>query len=384
MTYRYSYLGPRGTFTEAAVRALSGDTEPDALPCGSIQGTLDAVRASRAQLGVVPIESSVEGAVTATLDELAVGTELVISAEVLVPVEFALLARPGSSLADIRRVGGHPVAQPQCRNWLAANLPQADWLPAASNSDAARQVAEGALDAALAGVFAAELYGLVPLATGVHDRDDAVTRFVAVRLPGELPDPSGADKTSVVAFLMDDHPGALMDILGQFAFRGVNLTRIESRPTGDGIGRYCFFIDCEGHVAQARLGEALMGLRRVCNAVRFLGSYPQAAPSGAAAGRATVTGLAGNTGQEEKSDAEFIEAADWLARIRSGQVLPGLQIGSGCPARPLPCLVTTFGLGRHHPRRQRAAHLLELRPGRHLLGKECGLDAVEKSFEPSD
>ena len=317
MSYQYSYLGPRGTFTEAAVRVLTGGKEPDALPCASIQATLDAVRGEQAQLGVVPIESSVEGAVTATLDELAVGTELVICAEVLVGVEFALLARPGASLADIRRVGGHPVAQPQCRNWLAANLPHADWLPAASNSDAARQVAEGALDAALAGVFAADLYGLTPLVTGVHDRDDAVTRFVAVRLPGELPDPSGADKTSVVAFLMDDHPGALMDILGQFSFRGVNLTRIESRPTGDGIGRYCFFIDCQGHVAQARVGEALMGLRRVCSAVRFLGSYPQAAPVTVS----TVTGAVGSSAQEDdKSDAEFIEAADWLARIRSGQV----------------------------------------------------------------
>ncbi len=317
VSYRYSYLGPRGTFTEAAVQALSGSAEPDALPCGSIQATLDAVRDGRSQLGVVPIESSVEGAVTATLDELAVGTELVICAEVLVPVEFALLARPGARLGGIRRVGGHPVALPQCRNWLAANLPQAGWVPAASNSDAARQVQEGSLDAALAGVFAAELYGLIPLATGVHDRDDAVTRFVAVRLPGELPGPSRADKTSVVAFLMDDHPGALMDILGQFAFRGVNLTRIESRPTGDGIGRYCFFIDCEGHVAQARVGEALMGLRRVCSAVRFLGSYPQAVPAGESA-----TAKAGDLGQQNaKSDAEFIEAADWLARIRSGQVL---------------------------------------------------------------
>ncbi len=309
VSYRYSYLGPRGTFTEAAVRVLGG-AEPDALACGSIQATLDAVRSGRAQRGVVPIESSVEGAVTATLDELAVGAELAICAEVLIPVEFALLARPGTSLAGIRRVGGHPVAQPQCRNWLAANLPDADWLPAASNSDAARQVQEGALDAALAGVFAAELYGLVALATGVHDRDDAVTRFVAVRLPGQLPVPSGSDKTSVVAFLMDDHPGALMDILGQFAFRGVNLTRIESRPTGDGIGRYCFFIDCEGHVAQARVGEAMMGLRRVCSTVRFLGSYPQATL--ALPGRAAH--------QDDKSDEEFIEAADWLARIRSGQV----------------------------------------------------------------
>jgi prephenate dehydratase len=114
----------------------------------------------------------------------------------------------------------------------------------------------------------------------------------------------------VVAFLADDHPGALMDILGQFAFRGINLTRIESRPTGDGIGRYCFFIDCEGHVAQARLGEALMGLRRVCSAVRFLGSYPQARLGGESPAPA---------GPDDKSDVEFLDAADWLARIRSGQ-----------------------------------------------------------------
>jgi prephenate dehydratase len=186
-------------------------------------------------------------------------------------------------------------------------------------------VQEGELDAALAGIFAAELYGLVALATGVHDRDDAVTRFVAVRLPGELPERSGADKTSVVAFLMDDHPGALMDILGQFAIRGVNLTRIESRPTGDGIGRYCFFIDCEGHVAQARVGEALMGLRRVCSAVRFLGSYPQASlasTGGPAAGTGAGAGPPASAGpaarQVDKSDAEFIDAAEWLARIRSG------------------------------------------------------------------
>jgi len=286
----------------------------DALPCPSIQAALDAVRGGQAELGVVPIESSVEGAVTATLDELAVGTELVICAEVLVPVEFALLARPGTQLGDVKRVGGHPVAQPQCRRWLAANLPQAEWVPAASNSDAASQVAEGQLDAALAGVFAAELYGLVALAMDVHDRDDAVTRFVAVRLPGELPDRTGSDKTSVVAFLADDHPGALMDILGQFAIRGVNLTRIESRPTGDGIGRYCFFIDCEGHVAQARVGEALMGLRRICSDVRFLGSYPQAEQpdsDGVAADRAADLAAA------DKSDAEFIDAADWLARIRA-------------------------------------------------------------------
>jgi len=312
MAYRYSYLGPRGTFTEAAVRALHEGEAFDALPCPSIQATLDAVRNREALQGVVPIESSVEGAVTATLDELAVGTELVICAEVLVPVEFALLARPGTELAGIKRVGGHPVAQPQCRRWLAANLPHAEWVPAASNSDAAQQVAEGQLDAALAGVFAAELYGLVPLATDVHDRDDAVTRFVSVRLPGTMEAPTGADRTSVVAFLADDHPGALMDILGQFAVRDVNLTRIESRPTGDGIGRYCFFIDCEGHVAHARVGEALMGLHRVCSDVRFLGSYPQGVPTATARAVGRAADLI-----DIKSDAEFEDAAAWLAGIRS-------------------------------------------------------------------
>jgi prephenate dehydratase len=325
VSYRYSYLGPRGTFTEAAVRLLHGGSQPDAgpgslpeaLPYASIQAALDAVRDRQVDFGVVPIESSVEGAVTATLDELAVGTELVICAEVLVPVEFALLARPGTELADVKLVGGHPVAQPQCRQWLAANLPHAEWLPAASNSDAARQVAEGQLDAALAGVFAAELYGLVALATDVHDRDDAVTRFVAVRLPGDLPERTGADKTSIVAYLADDHPGALMDILGQFAIRGVNLTRIESRPTGDGIGRYCFFIDCEGHVGQAKVGEALMGLHRICSDVRFLGSYPQAIAElrtgSAGTGKQASSGI---PDPEDPSDAEFLEAADWLARIR--------------------------------------------------------------------
>jgi prephenate dehydratase len=317
MTYRFAYLGPRGTFTEAAVQALrargpqgDGRGPADALPCPSIQAALEAVRTGQAELGVVPIESSVEGAVTATLDELAAGAELVICAEVLVPVEFALLARAGTELAGIKRVGGHPVAQPQCRRWLAANLPDAEWLPAASNSDAARQVAEGQLDAALAGAFAAELYGLVVLAPRVHDRDDAVTRFVAVRRPAEPVPPTGSDRTSVVAFLANDHPGALMDILGQFAVRDVNLTRIESRPTGDGIGRYCFFIDCEGHVGQARVGEALMGLHRICSDVRFLGSYPQAGPPATPAGPATSPG---------KSDAEFTAAAAWLARVRSGQ-----------------------------------------------------------------
>jgi prephenate dehydratase len=301
MSHRYAYLGPAGTFTEAALRVL--DAGATSVPCATIASALDAVRTGAAERAVVPIENSVEGAVTATLDELATGQDLVIRAEVLLPVTFALLARAGTQLADIKLVSGHPQAEAQCRQWLAANLPDAEWQPASSNAEAARQAAEGQIDAALAGEFAAGVYGLAVLARDVHDREGAVTRFVAVSLPGPPAAPTGADRTSVVAFLADDHPGALMEILSQFAVRWVNLTRIESRPTGGGLGRYCFSIDCEGHVAEARVGEALMGLRRICSDVRFLGSYPRGD-----GGRTTV--------RQGTADADFADALDWLGRLR--------------------------------------------------------------------
>jgi len=303
MPDRYAYLGPAGTFTEAALRVLDGAAHAEALPCPTIQATLDAVRTGAAQRAVVPIENSVEGAVTATLDELATGQDLIIRAEVLLPVTFALLGQPGTQLSDIKVVGGHPQAQAQCRQWLAAHLPDAEWRPASSNAEAARQVAEGQAGSALAGEFAAEVYGLAVLARDVHDRAGAVTRFVAVSLPGPPAPPTGADRTSVVAFLAEDHPGALMEILSQFAVRSVNLTRIESRPTGEGLGRYCFSIDCEGHVAEARVGEALMGLRRVCSEVRFLGSYPRGDGGRTTAGPGTA-------------DADFAEAVSWLSQLR--------------------------------------------------------------------
>ena len=147
---QYAYLGPEGTFTEAALLAFDPGAAGHAMPCVSIQATLDAVRNGSAERGIVPIENSVEGAVTATLDELATGRDLVISAEVPLPVAFALLARPGTELGDVATVGGHPQAQAQCRRWLEQNLPNAAWRPASSNAEAARQVSEGQLDAALA------------------------------------------------------------------------------------------------------------------------------------------------------------------------------------------------------------------------------------------
>ena len=300
----YAYLGPEGTFSEAALRLADPAAEP--LSCPTIQAALGCVRDGTAERAVVPIESSVEGVVTATLDDLAAGNDLVIVAELQIPIAFALLARPGTAVGDIKRVGGHPQAMPQCRGWLAAHLPECEWVPLASNAEAARQAADGQVDAALAGAFAADRYGLAVLVPDVHDRANAVTRFVVVSPPGPLPARTGADRTSLAAFLGEDHPGALLEILTEFAVRGINLTTIQSRPTGDRLGQYYFFIDCEGHVDDARVGEALMGLRRVCQDVRFLGSYARCD------GPATAI-------RPGTSDPEFAEAAAWLGRLRFGR-----------------------------------------------------------------
>ncbi len=304
--HSYTYLGPEGTFTEAALRTLPEAATRELVPSVSVAAALDAVRNGEAAAALVPIENSVEGGVTATLDELATGRPLMIYREVLLPIAFALLVRPGTGLADVKTVTGHPVAQPQVRQWLSANLPDALWESAASNADGARLVQEGRFDGAFAGEFAAPLYGLVPLASEIHDASTATTRFVLVGRPGRTAAPTGADKTSSVFWLADDHPGALLELLQEFAVRGVNLMRIESRPTGEGLGQYCFSVDAEGHITDRRVSEALMGLHRICPKVRFLGSYPRAdevAPSV----------------RPELSDAAFTEASDWLSRCLDGR-----------------------------------------------------------------
>jgi prephenate dehydratase len=303
MTERYAYLGPEGTFTEAAFRSLDVATRAEPVPYPTIQAALAAVRSGAADRAVVPIESSVEGVVTTTVDDLTTGGDLLIRAEVPLPIAFALLGRPGTPLPEVRTVGGHPQAQPQCRRWLTGHLPDTEWVPAASNAEAARLVSEGKIDAALAGAFAAARYGLEVLAPDVSDRENAVTRFVVVGPPAPLAAPTGADRTTLAAFLAHDHAGALTEILTEFLVRGVNLTTIHSRPTGNKLGHYYFFIDCEGHVADARVGEALMGLRRLCADVRFLGSYPRADGGQTEIPRGT-------------SDTEFAAAAQWLAGLR--------------------------------------------------------------------
>ena len=182
---------------------------------------------------MVPLENSVEGAIGVTLDELALGEPLVITGEVLLPVSFAVMARSGTALDDVRTIATHPHAAAQVRRWVAAKMPQAEIVAEASTAAAAASVAEGQYDAAIAAPLAADHYDLEILVDGIHDNDDAVTRFVLVSRTVSPPTATGGDRTSLAAFIADDHPGALLEILTQFSVRGINLTRIESRPTGE-------------------------------------------------------------------------------------------------------------------------------------------------------
>jgi prephenate dehydratase len=310
---RYAYLGPEGTFAEAALRTLPAAAKAQVQAHPTVAGALDAVRRGDADHALVPIENSVEGSVSATLDELATGEPLMVTREVLLPVSFALLVRQGTGLHAVKRVATHPHAAAQCRRWLSTVLPDAEVVPALSTAEAARALAEGegSHDAAIAARIAADHYRLDVLAEDVADNPDAMTRFVLVGRPSQPPLATGHDKTSLVLFISDDHAGALLEVLTEFAVRGVNLTRIESRPTGERLGRYCFSVDCEGHVDDVRVGEALTGLRRVCRDVRFLGSYPRA-DQGPAAEQAER--------DAHDRDTLYRDAAAWLGRIRNGKL----------------------------------------------------------------
>lgn len=272
------YFGPAGTFTHQALLTLGSEETADAVPFVSVAEALDAVRKGQVDQVVVPIENSVEGGVSATLDKLVDGDPLVIRSEVVLPVEFGIHVRPGTTLEQVRSVLTHGHAAAQCRDWLATMIPDARVTEAGSTAGAAQEVAnpESRYDAAICARIAGQLYGLEELAHSIEDNPGAVTRFIVVARPGELPERTGADKTTLMVYMHQDHPGALLEILQQFAVRGVNLCRIESRPTKTLLGSYCFAIDAEGHLADRRLAEALGGLHRICRDVLFLGSYPRA------------------------------------------------------------------------------------------------------------
>lgn len=297
------FLGPEGTFTHQAL--LSTGIAGEARAYGSVVLALDAVRRGEVTAALVPIENSIEGGVSATLDNLTYGDPLVITREVLLPVQFNLYVRPGTPLSGVRRVVTHPHAAAQCRGWLAANLPDAVVTEGGSTAAGAAEVADPASrhDAAICAAVAGEMHGLEAAATAIADNTDAVTRFVLVGRPGALPEPTGADKTTLVVFLRDDEAGALLRMLEQLASRGVNLSRIESRPSRLTRGAYSFSIDALGHVADARVAGALKGLKRTCRDVVFLGSYPSA------------DGVRPQPGPGHTDD-DYRAAEEWLADVR--------------------------------------------------------------------
>jgi prephenate dehydratase len=302
---RFAYLGPEGTFAEAALSIAVASAGGARYPQPSVPAALAAVRSGEADAALVPMENSVEGSVPATMDGLADGDPLVITREVFLDVVFVLAARPGTDLSAVRSVASHPHGLAQTAGRLAELLPDVVPLPTSSTAGAAEAVAAGEYDAAVCAPIAAERYGLVPLVEDLADHPGAVTRFVLVEPAGALPARTGNDKTSLVA-VVGDRTGALLGLLSEFAVRGISLTRIESRPTRERLGVYSFSLDCEGHIADRRVGEALAALHRVSDDVRFLGSYPRA------------DGRDNKPVPEVAGDAAFAEAEDWLARIRSG------------------------------------------------------------------
>ncbi len=301
---RFTYLGPEGTFSEEALRTVPAARRAELVPAHSVPEALDNVRAGDADAALVPLENSVGGGVAVTLDELANGEPLVITREIVLPVNFVFAVRRGTDLDGVRAVAAHPQAIAQCRSWLRGKVPSATTVEVLSNATAAVAVAAGEYDAAITTPLAVERNRLSTLAEHIADQADAVTRFVLVARPAAPPAPTGRDVTSIAVYIAHDRVGALLQVLTELAIRGVNLTRIESRPTGERLGRYCFFLDCVGHVADVRVGEALAALRRICADVRFLGSYPRIGDE------AQVPPPPGS------ADADFTDAAAWLARLR--------------------------------------------------------------------
>ena len=305
---RIAYLGPEGTFTEAALLKIAanglvpGNVSPEGItpiPTESTPAALAAVRSGDADYACVSIENSIEGSVLPTMDHLATGTPLQIFAELTLEVSFTIVVRTGTTAADVATVAAFPVAGAQVRHWLADHLPKAQVVPANSNAAAAQDVADGRADAGVSTALAAERYGLAALAAGVVDEPNARTRFVLAGRPASPPGRTGSDRTSVVLRL-DNVPGALVSALTEFAIRDIDLTRIESRPTRKELGTYFFFLDCVGHLDDEAVAEALKALHRRCADVRFLGSWPTGSAPGSA-------------------PPQLDEASRWLTQLREGK-----------------------------------------------------------------
>ncbi|MBA4025640.1 MAG: prephenate dehydratase [Gordonia sp.] len=279
-----AYFGPSGTFTEMALDQLLAqnawltDQGPaERISASSPARTVALVREGRADYGCVPIESSIEGSVPATLDALIKGSRVQIFAETVLDIAFTLAAREHIDAADIRTIAAYPVASAQVRETLEQRFPGAQVITSASNAAAAQDVAAGRADAALTTALAARLYELHDIANGLADVSDANTRFVLVGPPGPVPARTGQDRTSVTLDL-PNIPGSLMAAMYEFATRSIDLTRIESRPRRN--GGFFFNLDVVGHLDDPPIAEALGALHRRATAMHFLGSWPSARPNG--------------------------------------------------------------------------------------------------------
>jgi prephenate dehydratase len=275
MSIKYAYLGPAGTFTEAALLKIAA-SDDQLIAYANVTAALDAVRKGEANKALVPIENSVEGVVARTLDELASGEPLVITAETTLPVTFSLMTLENKDPKDIKSIATHPHAESQCRSFIAKNYPNAQVIETTSTAAAAKGLSKGDYDAAIGAAIAAKNYQLKIITEDIGDNINAVTRFVVVEKPGKSPSATGKDRTSLAVFIAIDHAGALLEILNEFAKHQVNLSFIQSRPTGSQLGHYHFIIDAEGHIEDKPVAAALAGLKEICEDIRFLGSYPQA------------------------------------------------------------------------------------------------------------
>lgn len=305
----YSYLGPAGTFTWAALNKVPDAVGKQWRAVNNVGEALDDVTSGRSVAAMIAIENSVDGGVSAAQDALANGHGLRILGEYVVPVNFVLVARPGTALEQVRVINAHPVAYAQCHRWLERTLPSHEHLPATSNVSAAASLLDGSAqgaDAAIAPPGITEHHELIELATEIGDNPNAVTRFVLVGRAEAIPPATGADKTSVIVELPTDAPGSLLDMLEQFATRGVNLSLIQSRPIGDTLGRYRFVIDLDGHILDERVADAMLGLKRFSPKVIFLGSYPRA------------DGVRTEVSSRYNNEA-FADARDWLRGLISGE-----------------------------------------------------------------
>ncbi|MFD2757686.1 prephenate dehydratase [Gulosibacter faecalis] len=296
-----SYLGPAGTFTEMALRLAPEAAGKTWKPVSNVLEALMDVQTGTSVAAMIAVENSIEGGVTASQDALATIDGLRIAGEYVVPVRFALAVRQGTKLEEVRNVAAHPVAYGQCRRWLHRVLPGHGHVAAASNIASAEIMLDrpDLVDAAITPVNIEERFDLEVLAQDIQDNDSARTRFALVTTRTDVPPRTGRDKTSVIVELPEERPGGLMTMLEQFATRGINLSMITSRPIPEQPGRYRFVVDLDGHLHDARVEDALLGLRRYSPSVKFLGSYPRASASPVAEDPAA-------------SDENYAAARSWL------------------------------------------------------------------------